>query len=344
MMPGRSTPEYYLYYSVMICISPGVVADPVQSDQNRPQYYSVIAENDIYAPDGQDRHYTNGIRIAHSLQQKNADGWFIWPDYFSLFDSNPQSRQFEIAFGQNIYTPEYFLTSNPVPEDRPYAGWIYGELSVSSHQPGMIEDIAVNLGIVGPVALAEQGQKLIHKLVDDPKPGGWDNQLHNEPTLLIRYSRSWFLTLFELDSLKSDLIPRTGFNLGNAFTDAGIGTVFRIGNYLPEQDVPLRIQPGLSGSNSYIPIRKQEFDWMWFAEIQGRAVAQNIFLDGNTFVDSMSVKKRPFVHDLATGVVLGFGQSSLPVYFSFNVVWRGREFELQQDQDSFGSIMIGIQY
>ncbi len=208
----------------------------------------------------------------------------------------------------------------------------------------MTEDLSINLGMVGPVALAEQGQKLIHDLVGDPEPAGWDNQLRNEPAILVRYRHSWFLPLLEINSLQSDNIPRLGINIGNVFTDAGIGTAVRIGNYLPEQDIPLRIQPGLSGSSSYVPIRKNQFDWMLFAEIQGRAVVHNIFLDGNTFVDSQSVDKRTFVRDLATGIVLGFGQFRLPVFVSFSVVWRGREFDLQQGDDSSGSAMIGVQY
>ena len=168
--------------------------------------------------------------------------------------------------------------------------------------------------------------------------------MHNEPAILVRYRRSWFLPLLELISLQSEIIPRFGFNIGNVFTDAGIGTAIRIGNYLPEQDVPLRIQPGLSGSSSNIRIREHRFDWMLFAEIQGRVVVHNIFLDGNTFAESMSVDKRTFVRDLTTGIVLGFGQFKLPVFFCFSIVWRGREFDLQKGDDSFGSAMIGIQY
>jgi len=110
------------------------------------------------------------------------------------------------------------------------------------------------------------------------------------------------------------------------------------------QDVPLRIQPGLSGANSYIAVRRGSFDWMLYAEVQGRAVAHNIFLDGNTFANSQSVAKRRFVQDLATGITLGFGQFSMPVFLSFSLIWRGREFDLQNGEANFGSAMIGIQY
>jgi hypothetical protein len=168
--------------------------------------------------------------------------------------------------------------------------------------------------------------------------------LRNEPVLLVRYRRSWFIPLLETSRLQAGLIQRAGINLGNAFTDAALGTAIRIGNYQPDQDIPLRIQPGLSGSASYFAVRKDRIDWMLFAEAQGRAVARNIFLDGNTFADSHSVTKRRFVPDLATGMAIGFGQFSTPVFLTFSLVWRGREFDLQQGSNSFGSAMIGIQY
>lgn len=335
-----TTPKICPYCIIMLFAILGISTVPAQAQQ----YLTIIAENDIYAPRAQDRHYTNGARIGYGLRQAEEGSWFSWLRDFVPFNSQDQSHHYELAFGQNIYTPEYYLASLPIPHDRPYAGWLYGELSINSHKPGVADDLSINLGMVGPVALAEQGQKLMHDIVGDPEPAGWDNQLRNEPTILVRYRRSWFLPLLEMTSLQSDVIPRLGFNIGNVFTDAGIGTAVRIGNYLPEQDLPLRIQPGLSGSSSNVPIRKNQFDWMLFAEIQGRAVIHNIFLDGNSFADSLSVNKRTFVRDLATGIVLGFGQLKLPIFVCFSVVWRGREFDLQQGGDSFGSAMIGMQY
>jgi lipid A 3-O-deacylase len=339
-----AVPDYYQYCRLAMLVASALAPALIQAQQEAPRYLSVIAENDIYAPRGQDRHYTNGVRIGVGLQDQEDTSWYTWLGKTVLPGTDTQTRRYELAFGQNIYTPQFYIASFPIPQDRPYAGWLYGELSASSHRPGTTSDISVNLGIVGPAALGEPAQKLIHDVVGDPEPAGWDNQLRNEPAVLVRYRRNWFLPLFETGPVRTDIVGRLGFNLGNVFTDAGIGTAFRIGNYLPEQDLPLRIQPGLSGGNSYMPVRRRQFDWMMFADIQGRIVAQNIFLDGNTFNDSMSVDKRTFVRDLAAGIVLGFGQFNVPLFASFTVVWRGREFDIQQGGNSFGSAMIGISY
>ena len=81
-----------------------------------------------------------------------------------------------------------------------------------------------------------------------------------------------------------------------------------------------------------------------FAEIQGRGIARNIFLDGNTFTNSLSVSKKHFVYDLGVGITMGLGHFKYPVTFSFNIVWRSREFDLQQGKDNFGSALITIGY
>jgi len=316
----------------------------VRAEQAGKRYLTVTAENDIYVPRGQDRHYTNGIRFGFGLDHRAGQRWYSWLGKLAPTTTPAASQHYEFAFGQNIYNPEFYIASFAIPTDRPYAAWIYTEIAVNSHTPGMLQSLVANVGIVGPAALGEPVQKFIHTITGDREPAGWDNQLHNEPTVLLRYRRSWFLPLLQSRQIQSDLVPKAGISLGNVFTDAGIGAAVRLGNFLPEQDIPLRIQPGLSDGTSYYPIRNGQLDWLLFAELQGRAVARNLFLDGNTFRNSLSVKKRHLVGDAAAGVIFGFGQLKQPLFIAFSFVWRGREFELQRGSNSFGSAQIGIHY
>jgi lipid A 3-O-deacylase len=319
-------------------------AYPAISICQSPDYFTIISENDIYVPKGQDRHYTNGLRLSFGLKNDNDHAWYRFIDRFSIKSHQPETRSFEFAIGHNMYTPQFFLSPVLQSNDRPYAGWIYGELSTTINKPGVEDGIAINFGIVGPAALGEEVQKLNHSITGDPKPQGWKFQLRNEPAILIRYRRSWFTPLIESEEIKTDLITRTGLSLGNVFTNASAGFALRMGNYLPERELPLRIQPGMSGNKAMAPIRKDRFDWMLFAEIQGRGVSHNIFLDGNTFTDSHSVTKRNLVWDAGGGLVLGFGHFKYPVYLSFSYVLRDREYTLQQGRNNFGSALIGVQY
>lgn len=66
--------------------------------------------------------------------------------------------------------------------------------------------------------------------------------------------------------------------------------MLRLGQRLPLDYGPPRIQPSLPGSGFFVP-PQDRFGWYLFAGVEGRAVARNIFLDGNTFRDSRSVDK-----------------------------------------------------
>jgi len=327
---------------LLLLVTATLLTITVQAEQTGGRYLTVTSENDIYVPRGQDRHYTNGIRFGFGLDHRAEQHWYSW--LRKLMSTAETTQRYEFAFGQNIYNPEFYIASFAIPTDRPYAAWIYTEIAVNSHTPGMLQSLVANVGIVGPAALGEPVQKFIHTITGDREPAGWNNQLRNEPTVLLRYRRSWFVPLLQSGQIQFDLVPKAGISLGNVFTDAGIGAAVRLGNFLPEQDIPLRIQPGLSDGTSYYPIRNGQLDWLLFAELQGRAVARNLFLDGNTFRNSLSVKKRHLVGDAAVGVIFGFGQFRHPLSLAFSFVWRGREFELQQGSNSFGSAQIGIHY
>ena len=97
-----------------------------------------------------------------------------------------------------------------------------------------------------------------------------------------------------------------------------------------------RIRPSLPGSEFFVP--RRSFAGYVFAGLEGRAVARNIFLDGNTFKDSHSVEKYPFVGDFQGGVaLLGFG-----VRAAFTYVFRTEEFVEQNSPDKFGAITLSF--
>jgi len=139
-----------------------------------PQYISYISENDIYSPKSQDRHYTNGIRIGFGINLKSD----VWEVVKNIFNKNSElTYRQEAAFGHNIYTPENYISKDLQNNDRPYAGWLYSEISTIVNTKDYEESLSISLELVGPGALGEQIQKLNHSIIVDPKPLGWGNQL-----------------------------------------------------------------------------------------------------------------------------------------------------------------------
>ena len=85
---------------------------------------------------------------------------------------------------------------------------------------------------------------------------------------------------------------------------------------------------------------RHDFGWYLCAGVDGRGVARNIFLDGNTFRDSRSVDKEPWVGDLQFGFVLAWRQ----VRLSYTHILRSREFKGGEGRDEFGAVSISIPF
>jgi hypothetical protein len=235
-----------------------------------------------------------------------------------------------------MYTPRDIKVANPPVEDRPYAGWLYATVGLGVDTGRRFDQFALTVGVVGPASLAEQGQKLVHRITGVTAPQGWDTQLGNEPGLVLTYDRSWRGPATHMLGFGMDVEPHIGGALGNVYTYARGGWTLRYGNRLPLDYGPPRIQPSVPASGFFEPTGK--FSWYLFAGSEGRAVARNIFLDGNTFAPSRRVDKEPLVGDLQWGLVLTWRSARL----SYTHILRTTEFKSQDGADEFGAVSFSV--
>jgi hypothetical protein len=301
-------------------------------------------ENDFFAPaTNTDRHYTNGLRAAWLSPELSPPSWIAdTADTLSPFgpDDAPAGRRIGVAVGQNIFTPDDTTRTDPDPNDRPYAGWLYVAASLNSvrQSPGGAarqDTLQVELGVVGPSAQGEEVQNNFHDLINVGRARGWSHQLRDEPTLDITVQQQWRTDRFPaVFGLQADAIPHVIATLGNAFTYLGAGGTLRLGFSLPDDFGPPRIRPGLPGSDSFA--RTGPFSWYAFLGLEGRVMGRNIFLDGNTFRDSPSVDKRIFVGDFQAGVAILVGS----VRIAYTHVLVSPEFLGQSEWDQFGSLSL----
>jgi hypothetical protein len=82
------------------------------------------------------------------------------------------------------------------------------------------------------------------------------------------------------------------------------------------------------------------FNWYLFVGAEGRAVARNLFLDGNTWKDSASVDKKPFVAELQYGLVLQYDSIQL----AWTFVTRSRQFDEQERPQQFGAVSLSVKF
>lgn len=312
------------------------------ADDERP-VWTLTLENDL--TNNTDRYFTNGIRLNRTSPVGAVPEAVV--DAARPLIGTIGTVRWTVGVGQNMYTPSDITVANPDPDDQPYAGWLYGTI-------GVLNDLAtgdgkrtqtsvqLSLGVVGPSALGEQAQKFVHEIVNSPEPQGWDHQLHDEPAVLLNLERRWVVPSEPVvGDLRGDVSPHVGLALGNVFTHAAAGVTVRFGEP-PQYDYgPPRLQPHTPGSE-YFAARApdDEFGWYLFAGAEGRAVARNIFLDGNTFRDSPSVDKELLVADLSAGVVMTFGDMRV----SYVQVLRTKEFEGQEGPSLFGAFSVGYRF
>ncbi|MEQ8369691.1 MAG: lipid A deacylase LpxR family protein, partial [Alphaproteobacteria bacterium] len=247
--------------------------------------------------------------------------------------------RFTVSAGQNMYTPADISLRHPPATDRPYAGWTYGSIGIVSETGRRLDQLELALGIVGPQSYAEHTQAFVHDLIGSQEPNGWDTQLRNEPGLVLTYQRSARAYFAEsAGHLGFDVTPHAGAALGNVFTYASGGLTLRVGEDLPLDYGPPRIQPSLPGSGFFRPAPGAT--WYVFAGVEGRAVARNIFLDGNSFRSGPHVDRHPLVGDFQFGFVLTWNA----VRFSYTNVIRTPEFKNQTERDDFGAVSISVQF
>lgn len=318
--------------AALVALAGAAQADEAADDAG---VISVIIEND--SVDGGDGHYTSGVALSWLGAESDAPEFANRIVRWAPFWPEDASVRPTLALGQKMFTPEDILTPGPQPSDRPYAGYLYlsGGLVMESDS-GRVDQLELSLGVVGPAALGEEAQTLAHAIGGFGAPAGWENQLQNEPALLATYQRSWRrLFSAELLGVGADVTPHLGGALGNVYTYANAGATVRVGLGLDQDQGVPRLQPGGAGAGGF---GGDGLGAYVFAGVDGRAVAQNIFLDGNTFQESPSVDKEPFVADLALGAAVSVEN----VRLSYTHVLRTREFEGQDENDSYGSLSLSV--
>ena len=303
---------------------------------------SFVVENDSLST-GSDRNYTSGIKLAYVSPSEGVPdwlrGWGRWTNALSGADP----KLWGASIGQSIFTPED-ISANPAPPDQhPYAGWLYAQIMVAAEQdarpgraPRYLDTYELEFGIIGPAALGEESQSGIHEWLGAPDPQGWDSQLENEFAFAASFDRRWRSVRAFINvpgGLEVDLTTNAGATLGTLRTEARLGAIARIGYRIDSDYGPPRVRPSLSGVEHFAG---GPLSWSLFAGVQGRAVARNLLLDGNTFTDSASVERNPYVADFQTGFAVSAGDWRL----AYTFVWRTEEFESQGGRQDFGALAL----
>jgi len=336
-------------------------------------------ENDLFT--GTDQNYTNGVAftaISHDIAGKlrveclptpvrlHAELIkFMNPDFWADAENSAHTQNVTVKFGQSMFTPKDFSRTDLITGDRPYAGLLYVGMSWNrrKHEPQsnleMLDTREITLGVIGPLALAEQSQNLFHDAIGAARFLGWQHQLKNEPALQLAMDRKfkdYRGTGAIVPGFSNDSIRSLGLRLGNIETSASLGIEGRIGWNLPNDFGTYPIRPGAenrppsadtvhSGSgDTPSALAKPRPGVHLFGTMETKLVAHDFSLDGNLFRSSHSVTRRPWVTQAAIGIsaqgmVAGHGTK-----LAVMRVYRSREFEEQGPSQAYGSVALNLEF
>jgi hypothetical protein len=241
---------------------------------------------------GVDQDYSNGIFVAYTSATMNTPS-ILTPLSLSVWGAASLDK-FELVIGHKIWTPADIKSSEPVANDRPYAGYFYSEFNFISLSPRQTQRFNVTLGVTGERSLAEQSQKLVHSITGFDEPNGWQYQVDDGVVGSVGY-----LTHFNLS--RSSLFVNTGgdntgvdstglnntefeisnvseVNIGGFRSDIASGIMLRWGRDLSNNmgaasistEHPFR--PGMIGASNSA--------WFVFTGIEGRYRFNDITIEG----------------------------------------------------------------
>ena len=340
---------FTIFYIGLTCLA---AATPVDLSDDRDPFdtFTIYWENDVFA--NTDRNYTNGFKLTWSTPYLSAGNaqtrlpQWSYPVINSLpFVNDPaDQRAVSLSLGQNIYTPVDTQERGLIEDDRPYAGYSYVAVGFHSKDGRRQNTWEFDIGVVGPYSGAGQYQNFVHEIIDSPSVKGWDNQIGNELTGEVICESKWKLFQYRrVQGLGFDSHYHLGGRVGNVFTYANTGLEFRLGWNLPNNFGSCPIRAGCETNHAFNDdqsdlSQSNDYTLHLFMGFDGRVVARDIFLDGNTFQDSHNVDKEPLVADIIGGIGWNKGRFSL----SYAYVYRTKEFEDQEKPQVFGAITMSF--
>ncbi|MCF6359091.1 MAG: lipid A deacylase LpxR family protein, partial [Draconibacterium sp.] len=168
-------------------------------------------DNDIFV--FKDFYYTQGAHILYLNPGLRKN-----PANHILFQLKNADYYYGLGVIQEIYTPKDLIDTLLNTIDRPYAGTLYLRSFVTSVVPDKKLRFTnqLDIGFLGPLAGAEQAQRIIHDWLDLDFPNGWDFQIENRP--YINYN---FLVEKGLISVPGifDFIGSSQLRVGNIHDD-----------------------------------------------------------------------------------------------------------------------------
>ena len=304
-------------------------------------FFSFTFENDAFTAD--DGLYSNGLIASwgyNELSSLGGDTLPSWITYLapkSYLSAEPDKKYaVTYRFAHLIQTAINLSAEELVPEDAPYVGLFAWNGQLSAYDDFSSDQLSLTLGVVGPLSGGHFVQSTVHQAIGSKPPQGWDNQIDNEFVFRLQAQRLWRIYEHPLGIGEFDLITGLNGGVGNLRSDIGAGVGLRWGRALADN----------FSSASAFPIKKinsvntSAHGWYLFVNTSAFYVANDIFMNGNTFKDSHSVSLIHQQFGISAGIMVNLYQWNL-VYTLFQ---QSDQYHGQNETSRYGSITVSYNF
>jgi lipid A 3-O-deacylase len=267
-------------------------------------------DNDEWGGKQTDWEYSQGTRVTW-LSPKLAETGIAQTVALMLpgldFDATLAAG---LGGGSAYYEPRSFALATPIPDQRPYAGYLYGSALINAEGDSQLTSWRLDMGLVGPAARGEETTQLFHNAFNGYAQQGWDNQITNRFTANVSLERRWRNLIPLGQSIAADISPAIGLEFGNVATSANAGLTLRLGLGLDADFGPPRLGV-FSGASSG---RSDATSIYIFATANGAYVPYDVFLDeaggreGDSVRAGQSITRDFFRSQTSFGIVGAYGR------------------------------------
>ncbi|MDB5060355.1 MAG: hypothetical protein JWP67_198 [Mucilaginibacter sp.] len=293
--------------------------------QNRGNEVGFQSDNDSFLAQGSDRYYTNGffLYFRHALDVKG--------------NQNLANKVLGFEIGQKIYNAQSGSLPSVDYVDRPVAGYLYlgSSLNLLYKNESNLK-LSAKVGVVGPAAGGYPIQRFIHNTFGFYTLNSWQYQIRNGAELNLSAEYNKLLGRFDW----ADISLTSYANLGNGFTGAGVGPMFRLGNF-NQLFQSVSTQSTASKNRSQGLLHQRELFFYYKPQIN--VVAYDATVQGSLFKDHPQTRTQEVTGDIKPVVFsnqLGASYAGGRFIFDFSAIFDTKDVRGMVHSHQWGSLSV----
>ena len=263
--------------------------------------FAITFDNDVLTVNVRDRYYTNGVFFTYKNHYSYDSENLIYKysrDILDLFMYKKElidaKNSFQILASQQMITPEDIRELAPDISDQPYAGILYGQVDLFNVYKNQSQAISLLVGVSGPQSGAEAMQELVHELIGNDAPEGWDLQIPEKIFVNMSLQNNYRPYIKKWNYFSFDTALNWGVNVGNLETSGRVGFLL---SFYETGKGDLMLDPSFGTSPSKLNFNRSNFEgFSLFSGTELTGIINSLINNSKFTIDNYTYIPRPYIY------------------------------------------------